>query len=260
MQPLPNSLIIIGTAGAGKSVLTAALHTYLSKLGADVITVNLDPAVLRTPYKPDIDIREYIDIQQLQEKYELGPNGAMIAATDLIVSKEVFPIFMEELREYEDVDGILIDTPGQMEVFAYRVAGPRLIRHFSPDTTGIVFLYDSALSVSPSGLASIALLSASVQFRLDLPIIPVLSKVDLLTEEQRNQIFLWMQDFDAFEKALREQSNVLEREIGSGIISVLEEVQSVTELIPISAKTNEGFDLLGAAISNIWTTGEGWTL
>ena len=35
----------------------------------------------------DIDVRDYVDIVSIMNQYDLGPNGALIMANDLIASK-----------------------------------------------------------------------------------------------------------------------------------------------------------------------------
>ena len=114
-------VFVIGTAGSGKSLLTATFNEWLKVGKQKTATVNLDPGVLTLPYVPDIDIRNYINISELMEKYRLGPNGALIMAADLIAEQA------ERLgREIEDLksDAVIVDTPGQMELFAFRASGP----------------------------------------------------------------------------------------------------------------------------------------
>ena len=77
-------VFIVGTAGSGKSRLTEAFGNWLKMSKQDVATVNLDPGVDSLPYSPDIDVRDYVNISELMEKYQLGPNGALIMAADLV--------------------------------------------------------------------------------------------------------------------------------------------------------------------------------
>ncbi|RJS78636.1 GTPase, partial [Candidatus Bathyarchaeota archaeon] len=74
------TVFFIGTAGSGKSLLTAAFSKWLKMTKQDVAVVNLDPGALTLPYSPDVDVREYIDVTNLMEEYNLGPNGALIMA------------------------------------------------------------------------------------------------------------------------------------------------------------------------------------
>jgi hypothetical protein len=73
------------------------------------------------PYNPDIDIRDFIVLEEVMTEYELGPNGAMILASDLMVN------FLDDLRDEIDEynpDWVFVDTAGQLELFAFRETGP----------------------------------------------------------------------------------------------------------------------------------------
>ena len=80
-------IFVTGTAGAGKSLLTSKIKEYYTKNGTFPITLNLDPGVGSLPYSPDIDVRDYIDLNTIMEKYQLGSNGSLIMANDLIATK-----------------------------------------------------------------------------------------------------------------------------------------------------------------------------
>ncbi|MEK6865259.1 MAG: ATP/GTP-binding protein, partial [Thermoproteota archaeon] len=81
------SIFVTGTAGAGKSLLTSKLYEYYTRNGAFAAVLNLDPGVRNLPYTCDIDVRDYVDVIDIMEKYDLGPNGAVVMANDLIASK-----------------------------------------------------------------------------------------------------------------------------------------------------------------------------
>jgi len=81
------AIFVIGTAGSGKSTLTSRILQYYEKNSAFASVLNLDPGVESLPYTPDVDVRDYVDIVALMKQYDLGPNGSMIMASDLIASK-----------------------------------------------------------------------------------------------------------------------------------------------------------------------------
>ena len=114
-------VFIMGTAGSGKSLFTAAYSEWLKMNKQDVAVVNLDPGVLKLPYSPDVDVRNYVDASDIMEKYGLGPNGAAIMAADLIAD-EVENITRDIDEAHADF--VIVDTPGQMELFAFRASGP----------------------------------------------------------------------------------------------------------------------------------------
>jgi len=67
-----NVVFVTGTAGAGKSLLTASLLSWYHEKSQNAIAVNLDPGVVALPYEPDVDVRTMIDFQEIMQKYSLG--------------------------------------------------------------------------------------------------------------------------------------------------------------------------------------------
>jgi hypothetical protein len=83
MRPL--NLIMLGTAGSGKSALSATFGRWIDhNTDRDVAYVNLDPGCDFVPFNPDFDIRNYFTIAQIMRDENLGPNGAMVRASELL--------------------------------------------------------------------------------------------------------------------------------------------------------------------------------
>ena len=123
-------IFIVGTAGSGKSLLTSSFLEWLKIEKQKVATLNPDPGALTLPYTPDIDVRDYINIEEIMTKYGLGPNGALIMAADLIADEaERIGRDLEALNP----DLVLVDTPGQMELFAFRASGPYIARELTKE-------------------------------------------------------------------------------------------------------------------------------
>ena len=204
----------------------------------------MDPGVKTMPYNPDIDIRDFIVLEEVMTEYGLGPNGAMILASDLMVN------FLDELRDEIDEyspDWVFVDTAGQLELFAFRETGPLIASTLGLGSIqrAVSFLFDSNLVLRPNGFISTLLLAASVQFRFrNISQINVLSKVDLLSEDQIDMIVNWSQDFKALEDSTNERESGLIRELSMLISDVFSQLGSTSELIPCSIKEEEGLDLL----------------
>ena len=118
------TIFVSGTAGSGKSLLSSKLYDYYTKNGAFTAVLNLDPGVENLPYSCDVDVRDFVDIVSIMQQYDLGPNGALVMAADLIASK-IDDIQNEVNRVNPDY--LIVDTPGQIELFAYRSSGRFLI-------------------------------------------------------------------------------------------------------------------------------------
>ena len=248
---------IIGTAGSGKSLFTAAFSDWLKMSKQDVAIVNLDPGALKLPYQPDVDVRNYVDVGNLMEKYNLGPNGALIMAADLIADE------IENLtRDIEEAhaDLVLVDTPGQMELFAFRASGPYIVNELTNDPKALIYLFDSVFSINPLNYVSNMFLSAAVYNRFFFPQLHALSKCDLLPPEEINSIVEWSTDSDALEGIIEEKLSgtrmLLSRDMMHAIYSLGLEFQ----LIPVSGKTNEGLITLNSALERILVGGEKFTM
>lgn len=72
------AVLVTGPAGAGKSTFCASLITHAQTIGRSVHLVNLDPAADKFEYEPTIDIRDLINLEDVMEELEFGPNGGLI--------------------------------------------------------------------------------------------------------------------------------------------------------------------------------------
>tara|TARA_B100001179_G_C18592190_1_gene405263 strand:+ start:16 stop:753 length:738 start_codon:yes stop_codon:yes gene_type:complete len=243
------NIFFTGTAGSGKSQLTSILSNWYQQEGKDVITVNLDPGVNNLPYGVDVDIRDYINLKDIMEKYNLGPNGSLILASDLIATK--LEQIENEIDEYNP-DYVFIDTPGQIELFAYRTSGPYLVKNMKNEANVNIFLFDSTLVKNPSNFISIALLGSSIKLRLKIPQISILTKTDLIPEN--NKLLKWADDFSELLDDLKEDGETYD--LTSRIIENVMESDILDELIPVSTENNQGIVELVASISRIIDRGE----
>jgi len=248
---------VIGTAGSGKSLLTASFSDWLKIQKQNVITMNLDPGVLTLPYTPDIDVRDYIKIEQLMQQYELGPNGALIMAADLIA--EETERLGDEISSFRP-DIALIDTPGQMELFAFRASGPYIANELTKEPKALIYLFDSVFSSNPQNYVSNLFLSAAVYNRFLIPQVHVLSKSDLLPPEEMNRIVDWSADPNALETAIEEKLSGNRRLLSHDMMRAIHKIRLRFLLIPVSAKTNDGLINLNATLERVFASGEKFTL
>ncbi len=242
---------ILGPAGSGKSLMTAALHHWMELVELDVATLNLDPGVKVLPYAPDIDVREYIDIEKIIDKYMLGPNGALMAAMDHVLT--VIDKIIDDI-EALGPEYVLVDTPGQMEIFAYRQSGPVIQKLLlgNDNLGGGLFLIDPTLATTPSSFVSILLLALSVSYRLDLPQALLITKGDLVEAEFRKKIVAWSEDPEALYLALLNEPHQLEAELGREITQVLANHGFIGEFPLVSAETNENMDVAFGILQRMW--------
>lgn len=245
-------IFVTGTAGSGKSLLASKIYEYYTKNGSFAAVLNLDPGVESLPYTCDIDVRDHIDLVSIMKQYDLGPNGALIMANDLIVSK------MENLQnDVNNVnpDYLIVDTPGQIELFAYRSSGPFFVQNLEADEKVNLFLFDGALVTTPTNFVSIALLSTSIKLRLNLPSINVLTKTDLIGANLK-EILQWSSSLHSLEEAISKEADGETYILVSNILRSLNLGGFAQGLIPVSNATGEGMVNLESALSRIINLGE----
>ena len=215
--------------------------------------MNLDPSVTALPYEPDVDVRDYIIIEDIMKKYQLGPNGALIMAADLLATE------IDKIRGgIEDLssDIVLVDTPGQMELFAFRSSGPYIAHGLTNDPRSIVYLFDAAFSSNPLNFVSNLFLAAAVFNRFLLPQIHVLSKVDLLPSEQIDAILDWSEDEEYLQAAIETQLTAQKKLLSRGVLQAIMDVGLTFGLITVSAKAQSGLVDLYSELTRIFTGGE----
>jgi GPN-loop GTPase len=241
----PGTLYFTGTAGAGKSRLVRAFAGWMKTAGYDSITVNLDPGNESETLEADVDVREWVRLDDVMDEYSLGPNGAQVAAADLIALK-VFEI-KQAIAELK-TDYILVDTPGQVELFAFRESSKAIVDALSGDRSTIVFLFDPALAKSAAGFVSLMMLSATVEFRFRLPTLNVLSKTDILTPEQQEEILGWGDDLDRLADTVQSETPTPDIQLSAEVLRALASLSPLSTLLPTSSQDGTGLEGLYRAV------------
>lgn len=244
------SIYMTGSAGSGKTYLSKAFSEWLDLKRLDNIIVNLDPGVDNLPYTPDVDIREWLTLENIMDVYGVGPNGAQIVCADLISTK------IEELKDeidYQNAQFVIIDTPGQMELFTLRKSSQFIVDSLGSKNSIMAFLFDPIISKTPSGLISLLFMSASAVFRLNLPQVMVLSKSDVLTDIEVNQIINWSTDPESLYKSL---SSGGRRGLSDDLFHMLREAGLFRPLIPVSSTNGSGLEDIYDGIQEAFYGGE----
>jgi len=250
---MANTVLVVGMAGSGKSSLTATYSEWLKDKDQDVIVANLDPGAVSLPYNPDIDARQYVDIEKLMLDYKLGPNGALLMASDLLADH------VEDMRAEIDAanpDTLLVDTPGQIELFAFRESGRFIATQLSDESQAVLYLLDAPFTRSANNFVSNLYLAAAVYSRIAQPQVYALTKTDLVSEEDVEMIVSWVEDRDAFEQSLQKMPEQTLSLISRNLAGAVFDTGLLTEPIPVSAKDNSGLVDLNAAVTRILTQGE----
>jgi len=71
--------LVIGPPGSGKTTYVGAMAELLRALGRKVATVNLDPANEIITYSSDVDIADFVKVEEVMDQMKLGPIGGLFA-------------------------------------------------------------------------------------------------------------------------------------------------------------------------------------
>jgi GTPase SAR1 family protein len=247
-----NTIFVTGTAGSGKSLLTSKLLEWYNSNETTPISVNLDPGVTNLPYEPDIDVRDFVDIYSIMENYNLGPNGSLILANDLISTK--LDEIQQQVQELNP-DFIIVDTPGQIELFVFRLSGPYFISNFFSDNKATLFTMDGAIAESPINYVSLLFLSQAVKLRLKIPQINVLTKRDKIINKLK-EVIEWSYSETSLQNSLNNEKDYEQSLLSKDIIKTLFKSGNTISPIAMSNLTMSGMVNLTAALSRILTQGE----
>ncbi len=249
----PVYLFFVGTAGSGKTTMVEAFGEWCRSHGISTTTVNLDPGAGELPYQPDVDIREWLSLREVMEEYGLGPNGAQIAAADMLALH--IPEVKKALDEYVE-DYVLVDTPGQIELFAFRKSSGEIVEKISGGRALLVYLFDPNLARTPTGFISALLLSVTVQSRFFVPAISVLSKADLLDKRALDQLRYWEEDIYNLYRDAVEEKQTMHTVLNVQLLKALEDVGVATRVYPVSSITRQGMEDVYTAVQNVYHGGE----
>ncbi|RLE87919.1 MAG: GTPase [Thermoprotei archaeon] len=242
-------LVVMGPAGSGKSTLSSAFGRWIEEQqGFSVAYVNLDPGAEQTPYAPDVDVRKYVRVRDVMRERGLGPNGALIVSMELLYRRrEEIMVEVDNL----DADFVIVDTPGQMELFVFHETGPAFSREFAKRGAACaLMLFDASLAARPSELVTLKLMGLVAQLRLDLPTVVALNKSDL---EQSRAVSRWLEDPRALVEDLSRERGVVS-ELAAQMAALLDEYSVASRIPMISALRGEGLDELYDLIHEVWCT------
>jgi GTPase SAR1 family protein len=249
-------IFVVGTAGSGKSSLVAAFTQWLEYQREDVMAVNLDPGAISLPYSANVNVRDYVKVEDVMEKYNLGPNGGLMVATDMVSG--MVEELSQDIEEFSP-DICIVDTPGQMELFAFRDLGATIAEKLTEADKGIVYMFDGGFCRDPLNYVMSMFLASSINVRFQLPQFQVLSKADILKPKELEDILRWGEEPMELEEAIDRRLTGMNREMSTDMMDVIERIGVEFHPHPVSSKNMEGFNDLYSDLQRVFTGGEKFT-
>ncbi|THV02587.1 XPA-binding protein 1 [Dendrothele bispora CBS 962.96] len=255
----PIAIITIGMAGAGKSTFVQRINSYLHshseppQSGSEdpkvktrpPYIVNLDPAVTNVSFEANIDIRDTVNYQEVMKQYNLGPNGGILTTLNLFTTKFDQVLGLVEKRAAE-VDYIILDTPGQIEIFTWSASGAIITDAIASSLpTVVAYVIDTPRTTAPATFMSNMLYACSILYKTKLPFILVFNKTDVQTHDFALE---WMQDFEEFQAALASHGGTRDAEgeptymnsLMNSMSLVLDEFYKHLKAVGVSSVTGQG--------------------
>ncbi|KAH0941554.1 hypothetical protein HID58_001191 [Brassica napus] len=197
----PVIIIVVGMAGSGKTSFLHRLvcHTFDSNKRGYVL--NLDPAVMSLPFGANIDIRDTV--------------------------------------KYKELDYVLVDTPGQIEIFTWSASGAIITEAFaSTFPTVVTYVVDTPRSTSPITFMSNMLYACSILYKTRLPLVLAFNKTDVADHKFALE---WMEDFEVFQAAIQSDNSYTSTLANSLSLSLYEFYRNIRS-VGVSAITGSGMD------------------
>jgi GTPase SAR1 family protein len=201
--------VVVGPCGSGKTNYCDGMQQYMKLLGRDAVVVNLDPANhyledtdrsidtsqlpqhcdstnmnTALPYAAMYDVCvDAVNLNSVMKQLSLGPNGGLIYCMEYLElhTKEVIDVILS--RSSPD-SYFIFDLPGQVELYTHSTCVQTflqaLVSRMNMKLTAVQ-LVDALYCTDVTKFLSAALLGTTTMLRLELPMVSVLSKVDLLT-------------------------------------------------------------------------------
>jgi GPN-loop GTPase len=203
--------VVVGPCGSGKTTYCDGMQQYLKLLGRDAVVVNLDPAnhfleedtdgnmatsqstsqqseasnvntaLLYTAIY-DVCI-EAVNLKVVMKQLSLGPNGGLMYCMEYLEvhAQEVIDVL---LSRSSPNSYFIFDFPGQVELYTHSTCVQNFLRALVTKMDmrlTAVQLVDALYCTDVTKFISAAVLGTTTMLRLELPMVNVLSKVDLLT-------------------------------------------------------------------------------
>lgn len=181
--------IVVGPAGHGKTTYCKTIVNHAETTNRAIHVVNLDPASEDTERFKNliIDVREYIKVDDIMEDMNLGPNGGLVKAMEMILDDQGW--LTEQLGDFDD-DYILFDCPGQVELHTHFNVIKKLVKLLQSLNFRLagIFILDSGFFLDAAKFFSATLCTLSTMINLEIPFYNILSKTDLLGEAAKKKL------------------------------------------------------------------------
>lgn len=239
--------VFTGIAGSGKTSLVHAYNEWLSKNFMRPGIVNLDPGAEELPYKPVFDIRRFFTIEEVMRRYNLGPNGAFVKASELVLENAERIVESEPFINIEDYDMILVDTPGQMEAFIFRPSTGIFFRKLAlRGNIVLAYLIDASSISNVVDAITVWFIYVLLQVKTGLVTVPVISKIDAALRPEI--IRLLVENPEKLTLLAESETTGLGHEVIPDLVEIAKKTKGPFRTVAVSARNMTGLEMLHALL------------
>ncbi|KAK1348781.1 hypothetical protein LUQ84_001932 [Hamiltosporidium tvaerminnensis] len=170
------AVFVMGPAGSGKTTFCKKLYEHGIAIHRSLHLINLDPAQIQENTVYSVDLRDFVTVEDIMENYDFGPNGGLIVALE-----ELYDNIDELDLESLSSDFLIVDCPGQIELFTHSDTFKNIVEHFKKYfTCCIVYLIEAQFVSDPTKFISGCFVALLSMCRFSLPHLNIISKLDQL--------------------------------------------------------------------------------
>ncbi|KAK4685066.1 GPN-loop GTPase, partial [Tremellales sp. Uapishka_1] len=253
------AVLVTGPAGAGKSTFCSALITHAQTLGRQVHLFNLDPAAERFDYEPSLDIRDLINLEDVMEELEFGPNGGLIYCFEYLLNN--LDWLEDELGQFED-DYLIIDCPGQIELYTHIPLLPRLSAFLSTNLNfrmSAVYLVESQFMQDKSKFFAGVMSAMSCMMALGISMLCLMSKMDLVKDKKGRigrAVGRYLDpDPNLLLEDVNRNTNPKFHALNKAVVSLIED-QNLVSFLPLDVTSEDSVNTILSHVDNMMQYGE----
>lgn len=169
-------IFVVGPSGSGKTTFCNAMHQFFTAIQRKHIMINLDPANDNVSYEVDINIKELIQIEEVMNELNLGPNGGLVYCFDFL--EKNIDWLLKKLALKKDYY-MVFDLPGQIELYMDNTSLKNILQKIQNNNVlsislTSVSLFDCLCCYDPYHYISTTILSLISQINLETPHVNVI--------------------------------------------------------------------------------------
>lgn len=243
--------IVMGPAGSGKSTYCNTIAEHCSATSRNVHIANLDPAAEHFNYDVAFNVQDLINVTEVMEELGLGPNGGLVYCMEYLLDNTDW--LEDQLSTFGDDDYLILDCPGQIELYTHVPIMKKIvtkIQQWDWRCCG-VFVLDATFCCDTTKFISGSLLSLSAMLQLELPHINVMSKCDLMDEEELDKLL----DLGSAAEVPLSSGNPRLNRLTTSICELIDDYSQVS-FLPLNINDEDTIDVVLSAADHTMQYGE----